>query len=198
LLAELGVAFEVKTPGVDERLAGHLPLPQAVVELATHKAQAVLAEVPGALVIAADTVVVVDGQILGKPRDEVDARDMLRRLGGRWHAVLTGLVVIAPGVMSQDVVITRVLMRPLSDEEILAYVRSGDPLDKAGAYAIQNKDFDLVERVEGCPINVVGLPLCTLYRRLTALGIAVPVRPDRLCEQTFDRRCLLNVSPPLK
>jgi septum formation protein len=192
LLAQLGIAFEAKPPRVDERLADHLPISQAVVELATGKAQAVLAEFPGAVVIAADTVVILDGQILGKPHDEANAKDMLRRLRGQWHAVVTGLVVMAPHAASQDAVVTCVKMRSYSDDEIEAYVRSKDPLDKAGAYAIQNKNFDLVEQVQGCPTNVVGLPLCTLYGRLIALGVEVPVRPDRLCEQTFGGRCLLN------
>ena len=179
LLAELGLVFEARTPEVEEELEEHLPVQEAVVTLALRKAESVHAQVPGALVIAADTVVILEGQVLGKPRDEAAARDMLRRLRGRWHEVVTGLVVMAPDVTRQGAVTSRVKMRSYSDEELEAYVRSGDPLDKAGAYAIQNKVFDPVERVEGSWTNVMGLPLDAVYRWLVLLGIQVPARPGQ-------------------
>ena len=127
-------------------------------------------------IVAADTAVVDGDDILGKPADEADAAAMLRRLRGRPHAVLTGVAVLDAhtGHMASTVVRTVVHMRAFSDAEIAAYIASGDPMDKAGAYAIQNRTFAPVERIEGCYANVVGLPLCALGCLLRRLG-ASPV-----------------------
>jgi MAF protein len=125
--------------------------------------------------LAADTVVVLDGAILGKPADAAEAMAMLRRLRGRWHRVTTGVAVIAPHAAGQLIehtaaATTRVLMRDYTDQEIAAYVASGDPLDKAGAYAIQNAQFRPVARIDGSYPNVVGLPVRTVLRLLERVG----------------------------
>ncbi len=120
--------------------------------------------------VAADTVVVVDEKILGKPRTEAEAAEMLRLLSGRSHLVLTGVAVSFQGRILQDVCTTRVQFRPLGEEEIASYVASGEPLDKAGAYGIQGRGALLVEGIEGCYSNVVGLPLARLYLMLKKIG----------------------------
>lgn len=125
---------------------------------------------PDELVLAADTTVVVDGEILGKPRDDGDARRMLRLLAGREHAVLTGIALQCSAGEAADVDETRVRFAPLSDDEIDWYVATGEPRDKAGAYAIQGLGSLFVEAVEGSWSNVVGLPIALTYRLFARLG----------------------------
>lgn len=180
ILALTGWEFRVRVGEVDEtQLSGEDPR-QYVLRLAEWKARTVARSVPvGSCVIAADTTVVDENRgraaILAKPADAGDARSMLRQLRGRIHQVLTGLVVLhlseAGIVMESEVVTTQVEMRAYSDAEIEAYVATGDPLDKAGAYAIQHVQFHPVERLNGCYANVVGLPLCALTRRLAKFGV---------------------------
>ena len=134
--------------------------------------------------IGADSVVVLDGEILGKPGDSAEARSMLKALRGRPHEVITGLALDAEDCSFSDTVSTAVRMRAYSDDELEAYVASGRPLDKAGAYAIQDRDFGPVERVDGCYLNVVGLPLCEVSRGLRALGWQLP-------DERFDPPCRL-------
>lgn len=183
LLRELGVEFAVRIPDVDERpLPGELPGPH-VRRLALAKARAVARDLPagrgGQWVLGADTVVVLDGRILGKPRDAREAREMLVRLSGRTHEVLTGvaLVPVAAGRARTAVVRSRVEMKPLAGLDIRRYVASGEPLDKAGAYAVQGRGRHLVARVFGSLTNVVGLPLERLGQLLAAAGIAAPEAP---------------------
>jgi len=126
---------------------------------------------PGEIVIGADTLVVLDGQIFGKPVDADDARRMLTELAGRRHTVFTGVAVILNGQAWTDVATTEVAIRSLTGEEISAYVATGEPLDKAGAYAIQGLGALLVERIEGCYYNVVGLPLVILAKLLEKAGV---------------------------
>jgi MAF protein len=135
------------------------------------------------VVVGGDTVVVADGRILGKPADDDEARAMLRDLRGREHQVITGvcLLDLASRCITTEAVETRVWMRDYSDEEIERYVRSGSPLDKAGAYGIQDESFHPVERIEGCYLNVVGLPLCAVARGLRTLGHEVPGYPPDGC-----------------
>lgn len=121
---------------------------------------------PGAAVIGADTEVVAHGRIFGKPADEADARRMLRLLSGLTHDVLTGVVIIAGAREVAEVVTTRVQFMPLTDEEIEWYVQTGEPMGKAGAYAIQGSGARFVERIDGSWSNVVGLPLATVHRLL--------------------------------
>ena len=182
LLRELGVEFSVRVPDVDERpLPGELPGPH-VRRLALAKARAVIRGLaPGCgahWVVGADTVVVLDGRILGKPRDARDAQRMLARLSGRTHEVLTGVALVpaAGGRARTAVVRSRVEMKPFDAVTIRRYVAGGEPLDKAGAYAVQGHGRRLVARVRGSLTNVVGLPVERLGRLFTAAGVCAPRR----------------------
>ena len=181
LLRELGVEFSVRVPDVDERpLPGELPGPH-VRRLALAKARAVARGLdPGCgaqWIVGADTVVVLDGKILGKPRDAGDAEGMLSRLSGRTHEVLTGVALVpaAGGRARTAVVRSRVEMKPLGEAVIRRYVAGGEPLDKAGAYAVQGRGRHLVARVSGSLTNVIGLPLERLGRLFATAG--VPASP---------------------
>ncbi len=132
-------------------------------------------------VIGADSIVCLDGAMLGKPADADDATRLLRRLRGRAHVVYSGVTVVEGARVETRLAMTTVWMREFSDAEMAAYVATGDPLDKAGAYAIQHGGFRPVARIEGCQANVMGLPLCHVYLALRALGIAVNA-PDRACQ----------------
>lgn len=145
-------------------------VPADLLALAERKAGAAAARFPQSLVIAADTVVFRDGRAFGKPRDLEEARDFLRALSGGWHSVFTGLVVQWGKSVRKNLVETRVLFRALTEEEIAWYLRSGEVLDKAGAYGIQGRAAAFVERIEGDFYNVVGLPLCALWRTLWEMG----------------------------
>jgi septum formation protein len=175
LLALLGHPFEIFRPEIDERVRpGETPA-AAVVRLAREKAAAGSKAFPRAIVVAADTLVVLDGDLLGKPRDRAEAAAMLRRLSGRAHRVFTGYAVSAPA-LAQPLVAhaeTSVRLRPLGDEEIAGYVSSGEPLDKAGAYAIQGRAAAFVEGIEGSYTNVVGLPLAELAQLLRRVGLEI-------------------------
>lgn len=151
------------------------PAAAAVAAVALDKARAVAREWTGgpAVVLGADTEVVLDGRYLGKPRDAADAARMLRELSGRTHEVVTGLALVdAPSGREETLAVTtRVTMIDASAEEIAAYVATGEPLDKAGAYAIQGQGARLVARVDGCFTNVVGLPVETTRRLLKRWGL---------------------------
>jgi septum formation protein len=169
LLAQLGVDFEVYPSDLNENATNHRPPEQLVEQLALEKARLVAQRFPEALTLGADTIVVIDGTVLNKPADAEKARAMLRRLSGRTHTVYTGLALVHP-ISKREITAseaTRVSFAPLSDEEIEAYVATGSPLDKAGAYGIQD-DYGAVfiRRIEGDYYNVVGLPLHRLYRLL--------------------------------
>ena len=166
LLAALGLRFETMTPGVDETTS-ELDAVRIAEGLALRKARAIAerASVRGRVVIGADTVVVDGLQVLGKPSDDREARGMLERLRAGPHAVVSAVAVISGDRVAADHARTRVRMRDYSDEEVERYVASGEPLDKAGAYAIQDDDFRPVESVDGCVCSVIGLPLW-LTRRL--------------------------------
>ncbi len=139
--------------------------------LSLAKAKEVADAHPDAVVIGADTVVEADGAILGKPRDEADARRMLRLLSGREHRVYTGVTVIKDGKALSRQAMTRVFFRAMTEDEIDAYVATGEPMDKAGAYGYQGRAGLYVERIEGDFFNVVGLPLCLLGRMLREMGV---------------------------
>ncbi len=166
LLTAAGIPFETQPADVDETVvAGEAP--EAYVQrLAEAKAHAVAHRHPGRLIVAADTTVVVDGEIFGKPADHADAIRMLRALSGRSHVVLTGICVVGPGRQASAVDRTRVVFATMSDGEIAAYVRSGEPMDKAGAYAIQGLASRYVTRIEGSYSNVVGLPVAMVHQLL--------------------------------
>ena len=162
LLAQLGLTFDVVSPDVDET-----PHPaERPVALVRRLARAKAAAVAGAVVRAADTTVELDGEILGKPVDDADARRMLRRLSGRAHKVHTGVAVRAGEGVAAEVVTTIVTFVPLQPPVIDWYVGTGEPLDKAGSYAIQGHGGVFVEHVRGSVSNVVGLPLTTVARLL--------------------------------
>jgi septum formation protein len=175
LLRQIGLEFEVDpSPAPEPSFSGGDPHEFAVaVSLA--KAKAVADRHPNAVIIAADTFGIVDGRFLGKPHTEEEARRMLADISGRPHDVITGLTVMdtASGKTLSRWVTTRVYVRQLDEAEIAAYAASGEPLDKAGAYAIQGRGAALVERIEGDYANVVGLPLAAVSLVLKEFGIEV-------------------------
>lgn len=171
LLAAAGIPFDVVVADVDESvIAGERP-DEYVRRVARMKAQAVSRDRPDALVLGADTTVVIDGDVLAKPADDEEAARMLQRLSGREHVVLTGVAAISPMGESEAVAATRVWMRALTDAEIREYVRSGEPRDKAGAYAIQGLASRFISRIEGEYTNVVGLPIAVVDSLLRELRV---------------------------
>jgi septum formation protein len=177
LLSLLGLPFEVITSEADESTPPDFTPEQIVRSLALRKAEAVRAATGerNAVIVGSDTIVVLDNTVLGKPVDELDSKAMLTRLQGRNHKVYTGVACI--GLSSGKTVVehrvTSVTMRAMTDEEIAAYIATGEPADKAGSYAIQGLGSILVERIEGCYFNVVGLPLSLLGEMLFEFGITV-------------------------
>ncbi|MBR5535098.1 MAG: septum formation inhibitor Maf [Clostridia bacterium] len=169
ILREAGVKHTVIPSDADENISQLLPPEKYVMELALLKGAAVA---KGAkkedIVISADTVVVSDGEIMGKPEDFDDAKAMLMKLSGKWHSVLTGFCVIsgADGSASVRYEETKVKFRDFSEKEALRYIRSGESMDKAGGYGIQGKGRLLVEKIDGDYFNVVGLPICALSKML--------------------------------
>lgn len=168
LLAKAGIDFTVRPAGIAEvRLPGERPV-DYVLRLAREKAVAAESRL-GEVVLAADTTVELDGAALEKPIDAADAIQMLERLAGRWHEVHTGVALAAGGLTDAQVATTRVEFGPVSRAEIEDYVASGEPMDKAGAYAIQGRASRWVRRIEGCYFNVVGLPVSLVWRMLAQI-----------------------------
>ena len=172
ILRTLGLDFVVRASEVDERLIQGESPQHYVMRAATAKAEAVARHVKTGIVIAADTEVVIDGLPLGKPEDEEDAARMLRAISGRWHAVMTGVAVVDvdSGRSAVDHEKTLVRFRDLSESEIDAYIASGEPTDKAGAYAIQGRGMLFVTEIAGNYQNVVGLPVPLLERLVRQIG----------------------------
>ncbi len=171
LLTLVGIAHEVRPADIDERvLPGERPAPHAE-RLARTKAETVGAADREAAVIGSDTIVVVDGDILGKPADEAHARRMLERLSGRTHTVFTAVAVARGGRTVSEVEAVEVTVRALGGDEIARYVATGEPMDKAGAYGIQGFGATLVERIEGDYFAVMGLSLVRLVRLLRRVGV---------------------------
>ncbi len=172
LLAVLGLPFTIQTADIDESaLPDEAPEPHAC-RLAETKARVVAARSGEAVVLAADTIVVQQGQILGKPRDAADARRMLRSLRHAPHRVITAVAVAQPqGRVMCASHTSRVVMRSYTDAEIDVYIASGDPMDKAGAYAIQNSDFKPVANFDGCFASIMGLPLGVAADLLQRAGL---------------------------
>ena len=173
LLAMLGVRFAIDPAHGEERPPLGASPQDTVKALALAKAQETASRHPGAVVIGADTVVELDGQILGKPTDAADAERMLALLSGREHCVHTGVAIVTDGKTLTGCETTRVRFRPLSGEEIRRYVSGGEPLDKAGAYGYQGGAAIFVEGIVGDYYNVVGLPLCRLESMLKQQGVAL-------------------------
>lgn len=170
LLTEIGARFEIVLRPIDERCRPD-EAPRAYARrMAVEKAQAVRAARPGTWLLAADTVVEIDDHILGKPEDAIEARSMLSRLSGRVHRVLTAVTLVGPDETAHldEVVTSQVRFRPMSAQEIDAYVDTGEPLDKAGAYAVQGLGGQFVESVDGSYSAVVGLPMEVVRAALVA------------------------------
>jgi septum formation protein len=166
LLRRLGLKdFAIRVPDADESYPAHLS-PQEIVEHISRKKCAAVPCHPGELVIAADTMVFLEGNRLGKPRDEADALHMLKLLQGRRHIVCTGVSVRQGDTLITESETTHVTFRPAEEWELLAYIRTGEPMDKAGAYGVQERGALLVEGIEGDFFNVMGLPLLRLSRML--------------------------------
>jgi septum formation protein len=194
LLSLLGIPFVVKAVDVDESQLYDEPPTELVLRVSQTKALSVSEARPDELIVAADTIVVSSGEVLGKPKDPDEAARMLRRLRGRPHLVYSGVTVWHPA--SRKIVCqlgeSSVWMRDYDDDEIDIYVDSGDPLDKAGAYAIQHPVFDPVSRVEGCWLNVMGLPLCHLRRALAHFDVLVPTDVPGTCQAFNQRDCTVS------
>lgn len=170
LLSLTGLPFTVDAPDVDETC--ELPPREAVLEISRRKALAAARLHPGHVILAADTLVSVDEQALGKPRDAEEAFRMLRSLSGRWHQVYTGVSVVdAQGHLRSETDVTDVHFEPMSDEVIRRYIATGEPMDKAGAYGIQGLGSLFVEKIDGDFYNVMGLPVERLGRTLARFGV---------------------------
>ena len=170
ILRAIGWPFEALPTDIDESRHDHEDAETYVKRVAQAKAEVVTPRVPGATVVGADTVVVVDGKILGKPRDAEDARRMLRLLQGRWHQVLTGVAVFNENVGQPRVAheVTEVRFAAMDEAEVGWYVTTGEPMDKAGAYAIQGLGARFIKGIKGDYSNVVGLPVRLLYELIMA------------------------------
>lgn len=190
-MSQLGVPFEVRIADVDERNGTGERPDELVARLSRHKAQAVAAQAPEAVVVGADTIVALGDELLGKPADPADAAAMLRRLRDRPHQVYSGVAVCAPQRREPltAVVESTVWMRPYTDAEIAAYVASGDALDKAGAYGIQHPDFHPAARLRGCYSSVMGLPLCRLASLLAQAGVIPQADVKAVCSALTGMPC---------
>ena len=172
LLQQIGIEAKVFPADFDEVSGSAVQAEDVVLANAIGKCKAVVKiKGDGLPVIAADTVVVAEGVILGKPQDAEEAVKMLKQLSGKTHKVLTGIAIAYAGKILAEVCETKVVFRKLSDDEIKQYVATGEPLDKAGAYGIQGKGAVLVEKIDGCYNNVVGLPLTRMQLILAELGV---------------------------
>jgi septum formation protein len=171
LLTRAGLTVEVDPADVDERPEPGESPERYVERVARLKASAGARRHPGRPVLGADTVVVVDGEVLGKPADAEDAAGMLRRLAGRTHYVLTGVALAWQGQITTQIERTEVAMSAMSEDDVAWYVASGEPMDKAGAYAIQGLASRFVTRIEGSYSNVVGLPVATVVELLKTSGV---------------------------
>jgi septum formation protein len=196
LLQRLGVDFEVVTADIDETQRDGEPPTDLVQRLAREKAQAVAMRRPGCAVLGADTIVVLDGDVLGKPADGGEAAAMLRRLRGRPHTVWSAVYACTGDQEAAALNQSQVWMRPYGDDEIAAYVASGDPLDKAGAYAIQHPGFVPVERIDGCFSGVMGFPLGDVAQVLWAIGVDAPGEAGAACQPPIGlgRCCQLDAA----
>lgn len=174
LLSTLGLEFDVMHPSADETVSGDEIPVDFVLRVSAEKATSVSGSLgEGAVVIGADTIVVVDGEMLGKPEDPEEASSMLRKLSGKEHHVYTAFSIVRPKneILHSEIVDTRVRVKPLAASEIEGYIKTGEPMDKAGAYGIQGIGSFMVRGIEGSYSNVVGLPVEELLAALKKLGI---------------------------
>ena len=198
IISRLGLPFTLTVaPGDEDKAQAqyHGPIEALAQWTATYKALMTLTlpEATDALIITADTTVLLDDQVLGKPRDAAHARELLLALRGRWHHVKTGVVVSTRVdgeiMLSGKSCTTPVLMRDYSEEEIDAYIATGDPMDKAGAYGIQHAQFQPTEQIAGCYLNVVGLPLCVLVDLLAEFGVQPTIDTATHEHCTWSEQC---------
>lgn len=190
LIGLTGWDFVVSVADVDESSRENESPADYVIRLATNKARAITAKTDD-IILAADTTVVDGSEILGKPQDDAEAVAMLTRLRGRMHQVYTGIALLRGGDNSllTDLCVTDVPMRDYSDEEIRSYVASGDPFDKAGAYAIQHPEFRPVADMDGCYASVMGLPLCHVVRSMRKLGVEPSADVPANCQKLLEYEC---------
>jgi septum formation protein len=190
LLSLTGWLFSVSAANVDESQHANESPADYVLRLAETKARAIKADMDQ-IILAADTTVVDGSDILGKPKDSVEATAMLKRLRGHAHQVYTGVAVLrrSDGLLLKDLCVTDVPMRDYSDEEIDAYVQTGDPLDKAGAYAIQHPEFKPVAHMDGCFASVMGLPVCHVIRLMRQMDIQLATDFFVPCETLLEYKC---------
>jgi MAF protein len=193
LLSLTGWEFTVSAADVDESQSANESPSDYVLRLAETKARAMATAVADTnqIILAADTTVVNGSEILGKPKDSAEATAMLKRLRGRTHQVYTGIALFRTRdrLLLKDLCVTDVPMRRYSDEEIDAYVRTGDPLDKAGAYAIQHPEFKPVSQMDGCFASVMGLPVCHLIRLMRIIGLQPDTEFFLSCETLLEYNC---------
>ena len=200
LLALTGLEFATWTADVDEQPLPGEPASDCVLRLAREKAIAAEADASAStsacLILAFDTLVVDGMHILGKPSSQEDAARVLRQLRNRSHQVHTALAIYSPSEerLATDLCVTNVPMRAYTDAEIQAYVESGDPLDKAGSYAIQHDGFHPVEGLTGCYASVMGLPLCHLARTLPQFGLSVAVDLPVRCQAALQYECPISAA----
>ncbi len=195
IIGALDSAVEIVPSGVDERSA--IPGERAedyVGSIAADKARVVSSNGHSeALVIGADTSVVLDDRILGKPIDPAEAREMLTALRGRSHRVVTGVTVALDGITASSVTSSDVAMRGYADAEMEAYIESGEPFDKAGGYAIQDRVFAPVSALSGCYLNVVGFPLCEVMRLMSEVGVDVKLKQGWRAPERCPSDCPVRV-----
>ena len=166
IMRSVGWDFEKDVPDIDESERAGEPPEDYVQRLAKEKAELIASRHPGEIVLGADTTVVINGEIIGKPVDEEDARRMVRMLSGNWHEVLTGVALVSSGSTDVGLQRTRVKFASMTDGEVEFLVKRGDPLDKAGAYAVQAQAALFIESIQGDYWNVVGLPISLVYRMI--------------------------------
>lgn len=187
--------FTTIVSDVDEsQLAGESPA-EYVLRLAKAKAQAVAGRVdPESIIVGSDTSVIFNETIFGKPVNEADAERMLKQLRGQTHQVFTGVAFyrVSDGKLLTELCITDVPMRAYSDEEIAAYIQTGDPMDKAGAYAIQHPKFQPVASMHGCFASVMGLPMCHVVRALSQLDVQPPADVPPACQKLLNYQCHIS------
>ncbi len=197
LLSCTGLGFDVTSADVDESILPDEKPADYVLRLAESKARASARDAEDAqVVIGSDTAVVDADQILGKPRDAREAEAMLRQLRGRTHQVYTAIAIFRPddGMLETDLCISDVPMREYNDTEMDTYIQSGDPLDKAGGYAIQHAGFHPVESFSGCFASVMGLPICHTARALEKAGVTVSADMPQLCQSSLNYDCTISTA----
>jgi septum formation protein len=173
ILRTLGISFSIIPPDIDETKLQEETPQEFVNRIAFEKASKVGKHFPDKWVIAADTIVVLKGKVLGKPKNERDAFNMLKTLRGKWHKVITGYCVLnlLKNIVYRDIVETKVFVRHMTDDEINRYIKTSEPMGKAGSYAVQGKGGYMVKEIKGSYTNVVGLPICEIAEALLSLGV---------------------------